>query len=256
MSRPISPQLPACARWIALFAVLLLGACSNAPVVPSSQFPPPLLRKVPVVMGLYMDEQFRTYVHHDKLPNAPVQDVRVGAASQALFSDFLTAQFSSMLLLRQPPSADNVPRGVQAVLQPVVVEVQIANPKTERDEFHEAWIKYRLRLLTPQGQELTAWELAAYGKHRGAAIGGTNTALTAAVRDAMRDAAAGMALIFRDGEAFRARLAAASAASTGALPAAAGVAPPATAPGADPAAAPVPVAAPSPRALAPSGVTR
>lgn len=193
-------------RFLPLALALCLCACSTTPVVAPSQFPKPVLRKVPVAIGLYMDPGFRSYVHHDKPVKAPAQDVSVGGASQTLFTEFLTAQFATLAVLPTEPSAQRAAPAVQAVLQPVIQDVQISSPRTDKDEFYEAWIKYRLRLLTPQGQELTSWDLAAYGKHRAAAIGGSNSGLTAAVREAMRDAAAGMALIFRDGNGFRARL--------------------------------------------------
>jgi len=191
-----------------LVALALLAGCTAKPVVPSNEFPKPVLRKIPVAMGLYMDDAFLNYVHHDKPATGVLQDVSVGPASRAIFSEFLSAQFATLLTVQQAPGTKSVTPGVQAVLQPVVQDVQIASPKAEKDQFHEAWIKYRLRLLTPQGQEITAWDLAAYGKQRGAKIGGVNSGLTAAVREAMRDAAAGMALIFRNGNAFRERLAA------------------------------------------------
>jgi hypothetical protein len=191
-----------------LVALALLAGCSAKPIVPSNEFPKPVLRKIPVAVGLYMDDAFLNYVHHDKPAAGVVQDVSVGPASRAIFSEFLSAQFATLVTVQQAPGAQSETPGVQAVLQPTVQDVQIASPKAEKDQFHEAWIKYRLRLLTPQGQEITAWDLAAYGKQRGAKVGGTNSGLTAAVREAMRDAAAGMALIFRDGNAFRERLAA------------------------------------------------
>lgn len=198
---------------LALACVVLLSACSTKPVVATAEFPTPVLQKVPVKMGLYMDESFRSYTHTDKPAKGSKQEVSVGSASRALFNEFLKAQFVTLTVLGQAPAPGRVPTGVEAVLQPMIREVQIASPTTDKDEFHEAWIKYQLRLSTPQGQELTSWDLSAYGKHRAAIIGGGNEGLTAAVREAMRDAAAGMALIFRDGNAFRARLAAASAAA-------------------------------------------
>lgn len=196
------------ARLAALAAALLLTACTAKPVIPSNEFPKPVLRQIAVPMGLYMDSTFVGYVHHEKPPDGVKRDVSVGPASRALFGEFLAAQFTPLVTVTQAPGPQAVTQGVQAVLQPVVQEVQIASPKTDKEEFHEAWIKYRLRLLTPQGQEITAWDLAAYGKQRGNAMGRTNVELAGAVRDAMRDAAAGMALIFRDGNAFLARLAA------------------------------------------------
>ena len=198
---------------VRIVAAMLLAGCSTTPVTPPTEFPKPVLRKIPVAMGLYMDESFRTYVHHDKPDKGVKQDVSVGPASRVLFNEFLAAQFAQLHTVSVAPSGQSIAPGVEAVLQPVVQDVQISSPRTEKDDFHEAWIKYRLRLLTPSGQELAAWELAAYGKHRGAAIGGTHSALTAAVRDALRDAAAGMALIFRDGSALRARIAASGAAA-------------------------------------------
>ncbi|MGH8516981.1 MAG: hypothetical protein ACREUE_05935 [Panacagrimonas sp.] len=190
--------------------LLLLAGCSTTPVTPPTEFPKPVLRKIPVSMGLYMDEAFRNYVHHDKPEKGARQDVAVGPASLVLFNEFLSAQFAQLRPVTVAPSGKAIAPGVEAVLQPVVQDVQISSPRTDKDSFHEAWIKYRLRLLTPSGQELAAWELAAYGKHRSSTMGSTNAALTAAVRDAMRDAAAGMALVFRDGNALRARIASAS----------------------------------------------
>jgi hypothetical protein len=203
----------AAARAGVLCAFVLLVGCSTTPVTPPTEFPRPALRKIPMSMGLYMDDAFRNYVHHDKPEKGAQQDVSVGPASRVLFEEFLSAQFTQLYSIAAAPSGQSIAPGVAAVLQPVVQEVQISSPRNEKDQFHEAWIKYRLRLLAPSGQELAAWELAAYGKHRGSAMGGTHDALTAAVRDAMRDAAAGMALIFRDGNAFRARVAAATPAA-------------------------------------------
>lgn len=198
---------------LTLFA-LLLGGCSTRPVVPATEFPAPVLRPIPVAMGLYMSPAFVGHVHHDRPPAGPRQEVSVGPASRVLFNEFLSAQFGTLYTIEREPSVQTPAPGVQAVLQPVVQDVQIANPTSDKHPFHEAWIRYRLRLLTPQGQELTSWEIAAYGKRRQTTMGTSNAGLTAAVRDAMRDAAAGMALIFRDGKGFRARLAAAAAAPT------------------------------------------
>lgn len=237
--------------WLAM--ALLLGACSTTPVVAPSKFPKPVLRPVPVTMGLYMDPGFRTYVHHDKPVKAPAQDVSVGGASQALFTEFLSAQFASLVVLAAEPSAKSPP-SVQAVLQPVIQDVQIASPRNEKDEFFEAWIRYRLRLLTPQGQELTSWDLAAYGKDRAPTLGGINAGLTAAVNEAMRDAAAGMALIFRDGNAFRDRLLASAAApGTAATPIAApaGAATPPPVPPPPPPAGAKPAPTPAPKKSGP-----
>lgn len=200
--------------WLLALGALLLAGCSAAPVVPSTQFPKPVLRQHPLALGLYMDAAFRDYVHQDRPAKGVAQDVSVGPASRTLFTEFLSAQFRSLSLLGSAPTTQSPAPGVQAVLQPMVLDVQIASPRTDQDEFHEAWIKYRLRLLTPQGVEITSWELAAYGKERSATLSSTNSGLTAAVREAMRDAAAGMALLFRDGNALRTRLAAAPAAAT------------------------------------------
>lgn len=197
--------------------VAVLAACSTAPVVPPTEFPRPVLRAIPMSVGLYMDDAFSSYTHVDKPPDGAEQKVSVGPASQVLFSEFLGTQFTQLTLLKQAPGSPGLPPGIQAVLQPVITDVQIAIPRTDKDPFHEAWIKYQLILSTPQGKELVRWDLAAYGKNRGTTLGGTNASLTSAVRDALRDAAAGMALIFRDARAFQARLAA-NATPAGATP--------------------------------------
>lgn len=190
---------------LALALACSLCGCSSTPVVATSKFPQPMVRKVPVTLGLYLDPAFVGYVHHDKPEIGPRQDVNVGPASKALFTEYLAAQFARLVLVdKAPPAA--MPAGIEAVLVPQIEEVQIAAPKTKKDEFYEAWIRYRLHLVSLNGTEITNWELDAYGKHRGAMIGGSNDAWTLAVEDAMRDAAAGMALVFRDPAAFRALL--------------------------------------------------
>lgn len=201
-------------RWIgvALPVLVMLGGCSARPVVPATEFPAPVLVRVPASMGLFMDARFAGHEHVDKPPKGFEQKIAVGPASQALFTEFLRAQFRTLTVLAENPAEQPPPAGVEAVLHPVIEDVQIATPRSDKDEFHEAWIKYRLNLRDTHGRLLAAWEIAAYGKHRGSTLGGTHAALTAAVHDALRDAAAGMALIFRDGTAFRQRLDAALAA--------------------------------------------
>lgn len=195
---------------LALALACALCACSSTPVVAPSKFPTPMVRKVPANLAVYFAPAFATYVHHDKPEAGPKQDVNVGPASKALFTEYLSAQFARVVVVDRPPPAA-MPAGVEAVLVPQIEEVQIAAPKTKKEEFYEAWIRYRLHLVSLQGTEITSWELDAYGKHRGAALGGSNEAWTLAVEDAMRDAAAGMALVFKDPTAFRALLQAPSA---------------------------------------------
>lgn len=190
---------------LAVALACALCACSSKPVVAPSKFPTPMVRKVPASVALYLDPAFATYVHQDKPATGPKQDVNVGPASKALFTEYLTAQFARVVVVNQMPPAA-LPAGIEAVLVPRIEDVQIAAPKTKKEEFYEAWIRYRLHLVSRQGTEITNWELDAYGKHRGAAIGGSNEAWTLAVEDAMRDAAAGMAIVFRDPNAFRALL--------------------------------------------------
>lgn len=187
-------------------AALLLSACSTNPVIAPSEFPTPVLNRVPLAVGLYMNDALRNHVFVDETAGEFKQEVRVGRASESLFKEFLAAQFQRLWIMNNAPGEGSFPASMQAVLQPVIEEVQISSPKSDKDDFHEAWIKYRLLLMTPQGKQITSWEIAAYGKHRSAAIGGGNASLTTAVHEAMRDAAAGMALIFRDGEAIRQRI--------------------------------------------------
>lgn len=202
-----------------LLLVWLASGCSTTPIVAPSEFPSPLLRKVPMTVGLYLSPELTEHVHTDTPPRGPKQEVHVGGASTSLFREFLTAQFQQLVLLDSPPGQGPARPGLDAVLAPVIKDVQIAAPQTDKDAFHEAWIQYQLQLLTADGQRITSWTLAAYGKHRGPAIGGGHASLTSAVSEAMRDAAAGMALLFRNGSALQQRVAAgASRSSASELP--------------------------------------
>jgi hypothetical protein len=88
--------------------------------------------------------------------------------------------------------------GVDAVFAPAIEEFQLALPaKTKLDVF-EVWIKYNMRLLTPEGDYIADWVLTSYGKTPTETFRSVDAAINDAAVVALRDLASTFSLSFDD----------------------------------------------------------
>ncbi|MDE2148849.1 MAG: hypothetical protein KGJ55_03225 [Gammaproteobacteria bacterium] len=190
----VSKPMPALYAGLVLLGTL--AGCAHR-IVASAQFPQPLLQPEPLTVGLYIDLAFQAYTHHEKLEDhGDWNFVALGPASTAVFHQVLTAKFQHVLTLTAPRAQSD--DGARIVFRPAIEDFQFSTPEQSKTGFYEVWIKYRVHLLAADGRELTNWPIAAYGRHRGALIGGADAALAAAAQLAMRDLAAALALDLRD----------------------------------------------------------
>lgn len=92
--------------------------------------------------------------------------------------------FNSVNNIDSPTTTEG---NIDIILEPEVLDMQVALPEETHTDMFEAWIKYGIKIYNPGGNLLTEWQLTGYGKTHTAMFknkeSGLNTAITMALRD-------------------------------------------------------------------------
>ncbi len=180
-----------------LMLTLLSGACTRQhQITAPATFPKPALEVIPLTAGLYASSEFQQYVHKEEITPGDHWDLKLGPASTRLFQTILGASFRQLRMLSEAPASKR-PTSVQIAFTPTLEDFQFSTGRQAGAEFIEAWVKYSVQVHDREGNALTAWSIAAYGRHRGQLIGGLEEGLGLAIQEAMRDAGAALALKLR-----------------------------------------------------------
>jgi len=192
-----SPPLR-CLRRAAVAGLLwLLGACANTlEMTVAATVPQPVVTPLPVTMGVYYSEDFRTRVFLEDTEDRENWRIDTLEARLSLFDEVMPQMFENVREVPEPPAASEL--AVDAILAPEFEEMQVALPDETRTDFYEAWIKYRIRLLEPEGDLIASWNVSGYGKQDKAGIFTSRESnLNAAIEHALRDIGAKLSLGFR-----------------------------------------------------------
>ena len=173
-------------RTLMLALALAAVGCAGAKVAVPTGFPVPQVAKVPLPVGLYLDEALLSYVHRESLEQRGDWEIELGSAQQPMFNNLLTGLFIGHRRVAQLGGSHD---DIAGVLAPAIEELQFATPEQTRSEYYEVWIRYRFELHANSGEKLGQWHLTAYGKahqqnHAGAS-GALQSAALVACRDAM-----------------------------------------------------------------------
>ena len=166
--------------------LLLLGACGVNSLVVEGNYPTPAVRKIPLTLGLYFDEDLRNFLYIEYTETGQ-EEYRVasGQTHVQLFGSLLPAMFERVVVLDSMDDASDA--GVDAVFAPSIEEFQLALPQKTRLDAYEVWVKYNMRLLGPDGAYIADWVLTSYGKTPTENLlsteGGINDATVSALRD-------------------------------------------------------------------------
>ena len=183
------------ARAVALvLAGNLLGGCAGGTVAVPTNFPVPLVEKVQLPIGIYLDDALTGYIHVEAIEGQGEWQIELGSAQQSMFGNLLEGMFIGHRFIDR---ANGRNPDVAGVLVPSIEELQFTLPSQTRTEYHEVWIRYRFQMLDNRGNALGDWDLTAYGKSHQQNYGGASASLQAAALDACRDAMADFALRFR-----------------------------------------------------------
>jgi hypothetical protein len=203
-------------RTFGIFVVLVLAGCSGAKVQVAGNIPTPLVKPLPLRVGLYLEPALIQYVFEEKIEDHGDWRVEVGPMQTKLFRQVSTAMFTESIPVDSltPSQGD-----LDAVLAPTIAEFQISIPSQTRSDFYEVWIKYLMHLYDTHGTLIAEWPLTAYGKANKADFGfmesSDKLAIQQATMTALRDAGAFLALRFSSVPEIRSWLEARAQASPG-----------------------------------------
>ena len=187
------PCAAACKRLCLIALALMAAACQQSMSIKvASEVPVPLMTQLPLSMGVFYDGELLNYVYEEDSDERSNWRIDSGASHAALFARILPAMFREVTEVAGAPT--DAP--VDAVLVPRVAEMQFALPQETKTDFYEAWIKYEMTLLDPQGERIAAWLVTGYGKSSTEFMKSRDKGLNAAVNQALRDAGARFALGF------------------------------------------------------------
>ncbi len=175
--------------------MLLLGvaACSQSMTVQTG-FPTPVLEPLPLVVGIRYPETLTNFVHQEAPPLESEWTIRLGAANQLLFDKLFGAMFVETVMLGPDTDVAAHPE-LDAVIEPTLEEFEFSLPRQSQTDQYAVWLRYNVRVYTPDGELISNWPVTAYGQV-GAKMMAPEKSMQQATVLAMRDAAASIAVGF------------------------------------------------------------
>jgi hypothetical protein len=181
----------------ALLLVLLAG-CGPTKVIVEGNFPTPLMAPLPLVLGVWYGDDFANHEFFDEAKSRSESSwiVQTGAAQVAMWDTLLGGMFTELVHMRGAPLPTQMNQAVDAVLVPHVDELQYSIPAHTNIKVYEIWMRYRMELVTPNGEPIAEWTMTAYGKTPTAFLRSDQAAVNLAAVVALRDAGANFATGF------------------------------------------------------------
>lgn len=192
------PQvLEAAKKSCLLGAIALLTACSAATIDISGTFPAPLVRKLPLTVGVFYGDAFtnHSYIEINDNTGDDQYIINSGASQIELFNTMLPAVFEEVVMLDSIENAGAY-SNLDAVFIPTIEEFQVGLPAKTRLNVFEIWVKYNMRLARTNGDYIADWVMTAYGKSPEETFQSVDAGVNDAANVALRDLAASFTLGF------------------------------------------------------------
>jgi hypothetical protein len=173
---------------------LLLTSCSTSVWV-EADFPQPLVNRLPVRMGLILDDDLLDYVHYEELPRQAAYTIQIGEANELMLVQLFQSMFTDIEQFNDFSLIQTNIAEIDGVLWPELERFEFDVPLGQRDEFVEVWIQYLIKLYETDGQLVTEWPVSGYGK---AEMVDREEALNRAIVVAMREVGATISTKFSD----------------------------------------------------------
>jgi len=171
----------------------MLGGCASNVTLKAPTIPEPLLEQIEMSVGVRMPANFEHFVHEEMIYGREEWSIDLGRSNAALFEQLFAFMFSSVTVLGPDDNPQLMP--LDALIEPSIDAFEFSTPEQSNTEAFAVWIRYRLKVFDREGQLVSNWPVAAYGKSQTTKLGGSNALQRAAIL-AMRDAAALMIMKF------------------------------------------------------------
>jgi len=172
----------------------LLVSCGVNNVTIVGEFPTPNISKLPLRVAVYYDDSLKdfTYMEYSETGSEEF-NIESGQSHVQLFNAVLPAMFDQVVEVSDVEQADPA---VDAVFMPLIEEFQLALPAKTKLDVYEVWIKYNMRLVTPDGDYIADWVLTSYGKTPTETFRSAEAGINEAAVVALRDLASSFSLTF------------------------------------------------------------
>ncbi len=177
---------------IAILAALLCGCSQSLTLQIDSEVPVALMQTLPLTIAVYYDDALRNHSYIEDSEERENWAISTGSSQVAMIDRVLTSTFAKVVPLDQLPSANTL-IDADLIVTPSIKEMQFGTPEETFFDFYEAWIRYDIGMLAPDGTSLDNWEMVTYGKSTPTRFTSRKTGLNDAIALALRDAGAKLA---------------------------------------------------------------
>lgn len=164
----------------------LLAGCGAMEIRPSDRSPPPLVEALPMDAGLYLDEEFREYVHEEERWNSDWV-VALGEAGVAHATRMAKATFRSVRELKSLEAPGEPP--LSLILSPRIEEFAFVTPRDAGGALYQVTLRFRMNVHDGQGRLVDSLIYTGYGAAPGGGMS-SEQPLVVATEAALRDAGA------------------------------------------------------------------
>ena len=177
-----------------LLLILLGYGCSNTlNIEVESEVPTPLATQIPLNLGIYYSENFQNFVFKESSDAREDWTIDNRISRISMFNEVLPSMFVTVNKINNMSSPDSI---IDVILEPEVLEMQVALPEETHTDMYEAWLKYGIKMYDPNGELITQWQITGYGKSHTEMFRNKENGLTTAINLALRDIGAKLVLDF------------------------------------------------------------
>lgn len=173
---------------LVLVAVLALAGCGAIKLAPEAHLPHALVQPLNAHVGLVLDEELRHFRHEETRASSNWQ-VDLGPGHEQWLKSVFNSSFTNVEVFRTLDEA-RAASGLQGLFRPQIEQYSFATARETSGSYWAVTIRYRITVLTPQGEPADSLTLTGYGSAPG--TGRSGPSLAAATQAATRDAAAKM----------------------------------------------------------------
>lgn len=176
----------------------LLASCVSAEFEARPSIPPPLVVRIPVVVGIHLPPEFRERVYKEKRPGV-TYSISIGKGQTDGFVRLMTAMFARVVPVDSTDAGARTDAEIRAVFEPVLEDFAFVTPADSGAAMYAVSLRYRINGYSPTGQLLESWTFTGYGSEPSSGLPTRGKpALQQATALALRDAGAKIATEFRE----------------------------------------------------------
>jgi hypothetical protein len=185
--------------WVAVVLpclFVLISGCGPVRFEAQADIPKPLIVKVPLVVALHVPTEFTTFTHKEERWGTKWQ-VLLGKDHAESLNGLLLSMFDRVVKVDNVATAGLQDSSLQAILEPSIDEYSFVTPRDAGSPLYAVSIRYRMSVYMPDGRLADSWTFTGYGSTNSSGLS-SQKPLARATSLAVRDAAAKLAVEFRE----------------------------------------------------------